>query len=527
MEEAERNTPTVGTIRRRSRYQFPYLEGYNGPPPPDLATILARQEEQERLVPPQSDSDAESTSSSLISLGDEDDTADKQPQVPDAVLTDAEISPRTRVTVVEQPPVTSTRQPLSSTMHTAVSASNSTLDIPDFILLPEDIQKGIEKGRENARRLRASYEEEKAANQTYSVATEAALAKEIQRVQELTRELEDLRKVHDIYKTEAKDAQALNRELTTLRKKLKMHEKEQEKLTATKIALAEEKQSNAKLQQEVETSRQDLKNLSEESTKKLVEQSQSDRLEIEALRSDRNHLAVTDAELASQRDQVKWLKEELRQAKDEASALKQERGNHEIEIESLEAAKAALEAGNTKLNQQLIKASSKHEELFNHRNEHRGEPSRQPVENGDDPAANSDKTRANSISAQTQGKPSPAPSRLTSTTPAPAPAPAPATTTLSSTTLLPLLHPLRQFIIRGAGRLRTTTDDQTKLYDIIVKFKKELEDENVAMRHVKDFVKELVEWSEKVGTGLKGARECSESVKGEFMRVLDEVERAG
>ncbi|KAL8867920.1 MAG: hypothetical protein Q9174_005346, partial [Haloplaca sp. 1 TL-2023] len=78
--EAKAYTRTDPAIsRRRSQYQFPHLEGYMGPPPPDEKTILARQEEHERLHPlPESSSSEDESSSSLDSLDDEDDDGEAE-----------------------------------------------------------------------------------------------------------------------------------------------------------------------------------------------------------------------------------------------------------------------------------------------------------------------------------------------------------------------------------------------------------------------------------------------------------------
>ncbi|KAL9035325.1 MAG: hypothetical protein Q9214_006635, partial [Letrouitia sp. 1 TL-2023] len=57
---------------RGTQYQFPYLEGYVGPPPPDLATILARQDEMERQNGPRSPTPLTATTEGSFAAATED-----------------------------------------------------------------------------------------------------------------------------------------------------------------------------------------------------------------------------------------------------------------------------------------------------------------------------------------------------------------------------------------------------------------------------------------------------------------------
>ncbi|KAL8707743.1 MAG: hypothetical protein Q9220_007263 [cf. Caloplaca sp. 1 TL-2023] len=79
----DQKTPDPPTSRPPSKYQFPYLEGYQGPPPPDMETILARLEEQERDKPDDwlDDQDPDEISPLLTSLSDDDDGAHRNQEV--------------------------------------------------------------------------------------------------------------------------------------------------------------------------------------------------------------------------------------------------------------------------------------------------------------------------------------------------------------------------------------------------------------------------------------------------------------
>ncbi|KAL8687665.1 MAG: hypothetical protein Q9224_005086, partial [Gallowayella concinna] len=363
--EVEETTPTTGTKQRRNKYQFPYLEGYNGPPPPDMATILARQEDHERQNPArETDSEPESTSSSLMSLDDEDDTEESQLQEPDSDPNEEAISPLTRPTVDEQLPAESTAVAvaLRSGLQPAQSTISSPLKMAEFIFFAED----IEKGRQNARNLQAAREAEKTAYDDNVQASANALAKTISDNNELTRELESLRKERDSYRSKAEKLPHLKQELATQRERRKSVQEELKKLTASETALVNEKQRNEQLKDELERSRLEMKAMSDEMAKKFAELNKihSDYSSTSRASDDATLTAAADSKLAQERERVKQLTEDLRQAKDDTVVLQAERDDYELENEKRDAANAEIKVENTILHGQLAELSTKYEELL-------------------------------------------------------------------------------------------------------------------------------------------------------------------
>ncbi|KAL8815910.1 MAG: hypothetical protein Q9223_005001, partial [Gallowayella weberi] len=315
--ELEEKNPAIGTKQRRSKYQFPYLDGYNGPPPPDIATIPARQEEQERQnPPPETDSDSESTSSSLMSLDDEEDAVESQPQEPDVDPNEEAISPLTRPTVGEQlsaePTTVAVARP--SGLQIAQSTIGGPLKLAEIIFFAED----IEKGRENARNLQAACEAEKTAYEDNVQASANALAKAILDKNELTRELESLRKDRDAYRSKAEELPLLKQELATHCERHKSDQKQIKKLTASETALVEEKERTDRLADELERSRLETKAMSDEMANKVAELNKihSDRASASKPDDDPSLSATADSKLAEEHNHIKQLTEELRKAKD-------------------------------------------------------------------------------------------------------------------------------------------------------------------------------------------------------------------
>ncbi|KAL8798660.1 MAG: hypothetical protein Q9182_006493 [Xanthomendoza sp. 2 TL-2023] len=467
------------TKNRRSNYQFPYLDGYNGPPPPDLATILARQEEQERQNPvPETDSDPESTSSSLMSLDDEDDTVESQPQEPDMDPNEEAISPLTRPTVDEQLSAASTTVAVSppSGLQTAQSTMSGPLKLTEIIFFAED----IEKGRRNARNMQAAREAEQTMYEDNVQASANALAKAIADNNELTRELKILRKDCDAYRSKAEELPLLKQELATHRERQKSDQKEIKKLTASEIALVEEKQRTAQLADELERSRLETQAMSDDLAKKVAELNQLHSDRASASKPDDDDpsplSATADSELAQERDRVQHLTDDLRKAKDDYLDLQADLDAQEVETDKLATANAKLTADNTTLHRQLADLTTKHDTLL-----------------------------------------------LTTTAPAPAPALEEPTPAPQTTTLLPLLLTLRQSHIRLAGHIRAVADTHTPLHASLRTVSQKLEEDELPMRDLRRIAKEQVEASEKMGKGLRGAREGSEVVKGGIMGVWDEV----
>ncbi|KAL8671327.1 MAG: hypothetical protein Q9168_004164, partial [Polycauliona sp. 1 TL-2023] len=282
-DERKNSTPTAtGTSisRRRSHNQFPYLSNYKGPAPPDMAAILARQEENERRTSRrESQADAESTSSSLQSLDDDDDddddggdqdedvsmneTADVQPQKANAIPVNEEVSPLTRLTVEEQLPATVAEQPPPVGAQTSVSVTtpvSASVPAPGPLSIPAPgliadfngnmpfvfSQDDIERARENGRRLEASNIEAEHARSEKLVAAEDNLKKERLRTQGLTQEIEDLRKVQG--ECELKAA-GIAHQAEGLNQIQSMYDEELKKVTAAETALAEEKARYTELEE--------------------------------------------------------------------------------------------------------------------------------------------------------------------------------------------------------------------------------------------------------------------------------------
>ncbi|KAI4246382.1 MAG: hypothetical protein L6R40_002050 [Gallowayella cf. fulva] len=463
---------------------------------------MAHQEEQERQNPPPDlESDFDSTSSSLMSLDDEDDNLENQPQMSDIVSNEEAVSPLTRPTADGQLPNDSgpvTVVPPSS-LQRAPLAMMDTTNIAEYILSAED----IEKARENARRLQAARELEKTTYEDTVQASANALATRISENNGLTQELEDIRKVNS----------GFTLEIATLRESLGTKQEEKERLTACEAALTEEKQRNEELQQEIDKTRRESKIEIEEMMKKITLNAVSNM--------DKNSpLPIADNnDLAQAHERVRELEEETRHFKDEIIALQAERDEQETEIGSLDATKVKLEAENTKLHRRYTATKARIEQLLNERKHtpamtDGGADLTNAKASGD---ATSFFTAPSPISTAVK-PPSAAPTALLShpTTPTTAP-------TFSKQTLLPLLTTLRQSHIRLAGHIRNAAEEHTPLHASLKKCHQTLEEGEISMREVKRVVKEVVEGSEKVGKGLKGARDGIEVVKGGIMNVWDEV----
>ncbi|KAL9591233.1 MAG: hypothetical protein Q9179_007929 [Wetmoreana sp. 5 TL-2023] len=184
--------------RRRSKYQFPYLDGYIGPPPPDDATIIARQEEQERQNPTCASTYDPETSSYLESLDEEDDgPLETQTQKPDigsaAARAILSTHPNTNAQLAIN--LTENRNTTTAAAQAAFYKASNLLQIPEMIFFAEDLAKG----RENAVKLRTSLDEEDRSNQKSATSSEtlaaqlsASLAKEVQITKKLEAQLNSI-----------------------------------------------------------------------------------------------------------------------------------------------------------------------------------------------------------------------------------------------------------------------------------------------------------------------------------------------
>ncbi|KAL9052552.1 MAG: hypothetical protein Q9206_004262, partial [Seirophora lacunosa] len=183
--ELDQQSPKTVTTRQRGKYQFPYLDGYSGPDPPDMATVIARQEEMERQHGAPNSSSDEDSESALESVGD--DTSINTPtKEPDPDRIDTHMKPLNACNT--EPPVSTIppaqAPPLTAAMPTEPNSIKASMRIPDIVFFPEDLVKG----RENATQLRSAVEAEKGQERSR---LEAELAGEKQRVADLTRQLSD------------------------------------------------------------------------------------------------------------------------------------------------------------------------------------------------------------------------------------------------------------------------------------------------------------------------------------------------
>ncbi|KAL8927001.1 MAG: hypothetical protein Q9208_002546 [Pyrenodesmia sp. 3 TL-2023] len=197
-----RRTPKTVTTRYRGKYQFPYLPGYNGPTPPDMATVLARQDELERQNGKSYSTADNDSVSSLASLSDDEGSELESPMKrPDRGVVETNANPIPPTTQAPDSAVSVASMvptPVVPNTSTApVSSETISMNIPDVIFFAEDLAKA----RENATKLRASFEAEKASVRLASKtevdserkAAEANLTQERERVTELTQQLADLR----------------------------------------------------------------------------------------------------------------------------------------------------------------------------------------------------------------------------------------------------------------------------------------------------------------------------------------------
>ena len=469
-----------------------------------MAAILARQEEHERQSSrPEPDSEPESAFSSLQSLDDEDDAMHVQTQAATATTVDEDVSPMTRPNMDDQIPAAVVEQssPVQATGPSADSADSADLDIPDVVFYPED----LERARENARKLRALNNEYKTACTNKVTAAEMILENEKRRTQELSQELQDLRKVHDGCESKAQDAKAVAQQLKGLKEISSLYDEALEKLTTSERTVAEEKSRSAELEEELSGTRtqsilreKSLEGQVAELTRKLA----SDK---RALGSDdiiKRQLDLANRLLTDSNAEKSALTAQHNRLLSNKTALEEAFGKRQKELE--------LEKSN--LNKKLADITKEHEALLN---------TRKP----NDPISTKD--------GATDRPHTPAPTENKKTSlPSPAAAffdlisgrSSPTPSTVPITTIKPHLEQLRKTHISIGYNLRVSSESHTTHDGALNTLHEKLEDGDISMNKVRERVKELVAGSLKVGKGLKVATECSEVAKGKVMGLWDVVE---
>ena len=183
----DQQAPKTVTTRHRGKYQFPHLSGYNGPTPPDMETIIARQEELERANSASIPLSDHGTNSSLASL-DEDTSSESATEEVNQDLIETTVNPFLRPGPDAQTPIALPEQSLANPLaeQSTSTSIESSFRIPDIVFFPEDLAKG----RENALKICAAYENE---IQSQSTSFKTTLAQANQRATELQQQLDDLR----------------------------------------------------------------------------------------------------------------------------------------------------------------------------------------------------------------------------------------------------------------------------------------------------------------------------------------------
>lgn len=554
----EANGIDHAAYRKRNRYQFPYLEGYVGPDPPDEATILARQEEHKRQNPTCASISEPESSSSLDSLdGDEESletpAPDEEPEVDSMAM---EVDEATSPAKKDQPPseVTKTQETTAAAVQLAFSGAPESLDgLGEMLFLPEDLAKG----RENAAKFRAALEEDKKSFLARSGNSEAALQKsthdleeQVKKTNALAEDAESVKKDLDKARTDlgrAKDNNCgLNREKQHWKDKHDTIIVQTEDLQAENESLRAEKRDfkelNDNLQAENNRLIQEVSKEKEQLTADVVRlkhehssakeslsdsQKQARRLDFQnqSFRKDLEYLKHRHAE---EKTELKTLADrDLRSAKESSKALLADREREirrlNAEINRLESTYNARRLSNTiDLTDPAVAARMTG-------------PVRSPYPTG--VRTPTPFTTIPGVMANPTPISSPSPSISSATLPAPRPPPNPSphptppiispiipnTTTNNNPPNNPTKHLLavRNAHIRLAGHLRTTSEAFTPHHSLLAKFSKQLEDDEVTMRGVKAVVRELAVGAGKVEGGLKGLREASEGVKGEVVRGLE------
>ncbi|KAL8904132.1 MAG: hypothetical protein Q9207_003483 [Kuettlingeria erythrocarpa] len=483
-----RRGPKNVTTRNRANYQFPYLAGYNGPSPPDMATVLARQDELERQNGKSHSTASDDSESSLASLSDDDERSELESPTKRSdggvVVTNAKqpIPPHNPapVSATSVAPMMPTRTVGANTLTVPVNRETVTMDIPDVVFFAEDIAKA----RENAAKLRESFEAEKASVRLASQAevdserkaVEANLAQEKERVTELTQQLADLREG-----------------FTT-----RMNAEKQEHERAFKALEASSGEKKATSTETISQLSTQVKSMED----KIKERDDTIQARNDTIKAKDEAMKVKDGTIKSKADDIKVkdsiieVHDGLIRARDDAIKVKDDT------IKQLKESEA--------MKDHLLNAESKR--LFF-----------QPT-------------------AETLRPPPPAksftflPPLLNQSLPQPGrlPSHTPTTTTTTATTtiqpasqikaeLKPHVSSLRNVQIRLAGHLRTTNEAHGVLKASVERLHAELEADEISMKGVKGMARDLVVDAGKVDAELKNARRESDVAKGGVMELVDKV----
>ena len=521
--------------RRRSKYQFPHLEGYMGPPPPDERTILARQEEQERQKPPHeySSSDTESSSSSLDSLDDEDDDEDVEEELEQDEGQGKATEDVTENTTEQmnldtvQPDAHQPTQPDSDPQSTTVNdrtgimvpAAQAALDdaigaieIPEYVFSAEAL--GL--ARENATRIRATLEQQEELHQSHKNSTEEIL-KQFQ-----TSLSEEMKKTTDL-KAELATAKAesakLSQDLASERvpaaakqKEIERTEKENAQLRQInrkgELQVNELQAVNKKVNAEAARLRNELDKSkvavptpvvekSEEADKKPINMSQA---QLDTLQAQARTLQAQNSDLTRDLESAKGDVEAAHHTYEELVSELQEKTKECNQLKSIATEKAKTMS---KLKDTITQME---EQIENDRKEIQRLRSNTPVP-----------THALPPRPPLPYPPSPAPSSNAASN----------NGNNNNNNLTTNLSHLRASHIRLAGALKGSIASHTNLHTSIQTFHKTLEADDLTMRGVKAVAKAFMAASEKLDAELKVAGEKSEEVKGGVMGVWDAAEGVG
>lgn len=489
----DRQGPKNVTTRYRGKHQFPYLGGYNGPSPPDMATVLARQDELERQNGKSRSTASDDSESSLASVSDDDDerselesptkrsdgstvvTNAKQPIPPPNA---APVSATSVAPMVPAPTVG------ANTSTAPVSRETVSVDIPDVVFFAEDLAKA----RENAAKLRESFEAEKASVRIASQAevdserkvVEANLAQEKERVTELTQQLADLREGF-ITRTNA------------------------------------EKQEHERAVKALEASSSEKEAASAETISQLTIQlkSMDDKIKErdDMIQAGNDTIKAKDGAIKAKDDAIK-VKDGTIKSKDDA--IKAKDGAIRAKDDAIKAKDGTIRARDDTI-KQLKEAEAVKDHLFNV--EHRRISLQSTAETLRPPTPAKNYTFLPPMINQ----PLPPPGRL--------PSHAPATTTTAiqpasqiKAELKAHIIALRNTHIRLSGHLRTSIEAHGVFKSTVERLDTDLKGDEISMKGVKGVVaRNLVVEVGKVDAELKKAQRESDGAKGGVVELMDTV----
>ncbi|KAL8833135.1 MAG: hypothetical protein Q9170_004467 [Blastenia crenularia] len=454
----DQQTPKTVTTRRRGKYQFPNLEGYNGPTPPDVTNTPSHQNESERKNSASDSTSDHDTAPSVMSLNEDSSPLESSPE-PNHTFNDTDyaksrpnldppLSGNSLVSPGQPPAMMRVDQP-------ATDDPEAPLSIPDVVFFPEDLAKG----RENAIKLRAAYEADQKSQLTTS---EASHAQQSQRITELQQEMVNVREG-----------------LTT-----RLNSEKQEHVREMSTLKASEDEMRSQLERSVEDGANTLQ-ISQDGMQKKFDADLAAELEAK----DRVFASAKEAW-----EGVQKKLEDMLESKKMALVAKEE---------ELKAKEEELRAKSRALIQQeaLVAVLEKNRKVA-------------------DLDAMSPKKAVSTTNPPSQ-KPSQPPTTYTQSsaqTDPPQPSNIPST---NNQLIRPLLSSLRNAHIRLAGHIKQSKKSHHSLSSGIAKLNTDLEEDEITMRGVRKVVQELVSGVGGVGRALEGAREASEECKGEVMALMD------